>query len=148
MVVGGGGDKVAAAYARRGSFLRTGIQSGVLAGQGGKSGRQGLPTATPRSRRKGKTRQGPAGDLPNGPLPVEQACDYVRQTAAGLRHLHERGMVHRDLKPSNLLLSARDGRVKILDLGLARWWEVGEYAQTASELTGTEVAMGTPDYMA
>src|SRR5947208_2501494 len=49
-------------------WLRTGIQSGVLAGQGGKSGRQGLPTATPRSRRNGKTRQGPAGDLPNGPL--------------------------------------------------------------------------------
>src|SRR3954453_339880 len=68
MAVGGGGDKVAAAYARRGSFLRTGIQNGVLAGQGGKSGRQGLPTATPRSRRNGKTRQGPAGDLPNGPL--------------------------------------------------------------------------------
>src|SRR4051812_33808505 len=68
MAVGGGGNKVAAAYARRGSFLRTGIQSGVLAGQGGKSGRQGLPTATPRSRRNGKTRQGPAGDLPNGPL--------------------------------------------------------------------------------
>src|SRR3954465_15503288 len=68
MAVGGGGDKVAAAYARRGSFLRTGIQSGVLAGQGGKSGRQGLPTATPRSRRNGKPRQGPAGDLPNGPL--------------------------------------------------------------------------------
>src|SRR3954454_998842 len=68
MAVGGGGNKVAAAYARRGSFLRTGIQSGVLAGQGGKSSRQGLPTVTPRSRRNGKTRQGPAGDLPNGPL--------------------------------------------------------------------------------
>src|SRR4051812_39575760 len=68
MAVGGGGNKVAAGYARRGSFLRTGIQSGVLAGQGGKSSRQGLPTATPRSRRNGKTRQGPAGDLPNGPL--------------------------------------------------------------------------------
>src|SRR5436305_8244405 len=67
MAVGGGGDKVAAAYARRGSFLRAGIQNSVLAGQGGKSGRQGLPTATPRSRRNGKTRQGPAGDLPNGP---------------------------------------------------------------------------------
>ena len=59
---------MAAAYARRGSFLRTGIQSGVLAGQGGKSSRQGLPTVTPRSRRNGKTRQEPAGDLPNGPL--------------------------------------------------------------------------------
>src|SRR5947199_6863026 len=68
MAVGGGGNKVAAAYARRGSFLRKGIQSGVLAGQGGKSSRQGLPTVTPRSRRNGKTRQGPAGDLPNGPL--------------------------------------------------------------------------------
>src|SRR3954451_14853468 len=58
MAVGGGGDKVAAAYARRGSFLRTGIQSGVLAGQGGKSGRQRLPTATPRSRRDEKPGRG------------------------------------------------------------------------------------------
>src|SRR4051794_9564325 len=68
MAVGGGGDKVTAAHARRGSFLRTGVASGWLAGQGWKSRRHGLPTARPRPRRKGKTGQGPAGNLPNGPL--------------------------------------------------------------------------------
>ena len=58
----------------------------------------------------------------DGPLPVAQACDYVRQAALGLQHAHERGMVHRDIKPSNLLLTQVDGKavVKVLDLGLAR----------------------------
>src|SRR4051812_33518873 len=51
-----------------------------------------------------------------GPQPPWAACDYVRQAALGLQHAHERGMVHRDIKPSNLLLSSRDGLVKILDL--------------------------------
>src|SRR3954454_17904107 len=68
MAIGGGGDKVTAAHARRGSFLRTGVASGWLAGQGWKRRRHGLPTARPRPRRKGKTGQGPAGNLPNGPL--------------------------------------------------------------------------------
>ena len=42
-----------------------------------------------------------------GPLPVGQACDYIRQAALGLQHAHERGLVHRDIKPSNLLLAPR-----------------------------------------
>src|SRR5208283_6164121 len=54
-----------------------------------------------------------------GRLPVEQACDYIRQAALGLQHAHEQGLVHRDIKPHNLLLS-RTGVVKILDMGLAR----------------------------
>src|SRR5947199_6257146 len=37
-----------------------------------------------------------------GPLPVREACEYVRQAALGLQHAHERGMVHRDVKPANL----------------------------------------------
>src|SRR4051794_14836413 len=45
----------------------------------------------------------------NGPLPVAQACEYIRQGALGLQHAYERGMVHRDIKPANLLLTA-DGR--------------------------------------
>ena len=40
----------------------------------------------------------------SGPLPVPQACDYIRQAALGLEHAHQRGMVHRDIKPANLLL--------------------------------------------
>src|SRR5262249_23358600 len=48
-----------------------------------------------------------------GPLPVDKACDYIRQAALGLQHAHERGLVHRDIKPANLLL-AKNGVVKLL----------------------------------
>jgi serine/threonine-protein kinase len=79
-----------------------------------------------------------------GPLPVRLACDCVRQAALGLQHAHERGVVHRDIKPHNLLLG-RDGRVRLLDLGVAR-------VRTALESSGTLTMMGallgTPDYIA
>ena len=55
-----------------------------------------------------------------GPLPVQLACEYVQQAAAGLQHAHEHGIVHRDVKPQNLMLS-ESGRVKILDFGLAQF---------------------------
>jgi serine/threonine-protein kinase len=46
-----------------------------------------------------------------GPLPVAQACQFIRQAALGLQHAHEKGLVHRDIKPSNLLVTApRVGR--------------------------------------
>ena len=54
----------------------------------------------------------------DGPLPVRETADFIRQAAAGLQHAHEEGLVHRDIKPANLILDAR-GTVKILDLGLA-----------------------------
>ena len=41
----------------------------------------------------------------HGPLPVDQACEYIRQVALGLQHAQERGMVHRDIKPANLLVT-------------------------------------------
>jgi serine/threonine protein kinase len=41
-----------------------------------------------------------------GPLPIAQACDFIRQAAMGLQHLHEHGMVHRDIKPSNLMATS------------------------------------------
>src|SRR5262249_53049416 len=81
-----------------------------------------------------------------GPLPIEQACDYVRQAALGLQHAHERGLVHRDIKPSNLLL-AKGETVKIADLGLARLY-VGSEPVDDSTLTQEGMAMGTPDFMA
>jgi serine/threonine-protein kinase len=81
-----------------------------------------------------------------GPLPVAEACDYVRQAALGLQHAHERGLVHRDIKPSNLLLAA--GVVKLLDLGLVRLAHRAEVAESASTLTEEGWVVGTPDYLA
>jgi serine/threonine-protein kinase len=88
----------------------------------------------------------------HGPLPPVVACEYVRQTALGLQHIHERGLVHRDIKPSNLLLYQAHGLqsaglVKILDLGLAR------VSQSEAEGIGVVTAVGTllvgtMDYMA
>ena len=50
-----------------------------------------------------------------------RACHYVAQAALGLQHAHENGLVHRDVKPANLLVD-RAGVVKVLDLGLARFF--------------------------
>jgi hypothetical protein len=79
-----------------------------------------------------------------GPLPVAEACDYVRQAALGLQHAFERGMVHRDIKPQNLMRTP-EGLLKILDFGLANF--VTESAG-AGELTEVGSVMGTPDYLA
>src|SRR5205807_4671796 len=60
----------------------------------------------------------------SGPLPVPQACEYIRQAALGLQHAHERGLVHRDIKPGNLFVTRSPSGaplVKILDFGLARF---------------------------
>ena len=46
----------------------------------------------------------------SGPLPPADACELIRQAAAGLDYIHRRGLVHRDLKPSNLLLDGRRRR--------------------------------------
>ncbi len=56
-----------------------------------------------------------------GPVPVPDACELVRQTALALQCAHDHGLVHRDIKPSNIML-ARSGEVKLLDLGLARFF--------------------------
>ncbi len=92
----------------------------------------------------------------SGPLPIAQACNYIRQAAVGLQHAHECSLVHRDIKPANLLLSlvksasnaqGAEAVVKVMDMGLARLNQgVGE--QTAAELTVEGTVMGTPDYIA
>ena len=79
-----------------------------------------------------------------GPLNVPDACEIVRQTAVGLEHVREQGLVHRDIKPSNLMLTPQ-GTVKILDLGLAR---LREESAPGEDFTQTGQTMGTPDYMA
>ncbi len=83
----------------------------------------------------------------NGPLPVEQAVKCIRQAAQGLEYAHNKGIVHRDIKPGNLLLS-RDGTVKILDMGLARFHTGVEDATAPEGLTQSGQIMGTVDYMA
>jgi len=82
-----------------------------------------------------------------GPLPVADACELVRRTAVALQCAHEHGLVHRDIKPSNIML-ARSGEVKLLDLGLARFYAEGGASLPPEEMTGTGQAMGTADYMA
>ena len=57
----------------------------------------------------------------NGTLSGARAAHYIRQAALGLQHAHEAGLVHRDIKPGNLLLD-RQGTIKILDMGLARFF--------------------------
>lgn len=84
----------------------------------------------------------------SGPLPVAQACDFIRQAALGLQHAHERGLIHRDIKPSNLLVtSGVSAVVKVLDLGLARL-QGASTAETSGSLTESGAVMGTPDYIA
>ncbi|MBM3979228.1 MAG: serine/threonine protein kinase [Planctomycetes bacterium] len=77
-----------------------------------------------------------------GPLPAAEACEYVRQTAAGLDHAHNRGMVHCDLKPTNLLVArptpAAPLMVKIADFGIPKAGKTGAFA-----LPGAR--RGTPD---
>jgi serine/threonine protein kinase len=80
-----------------------------------------------------------------GPLTVSRAVNYLGQAAAGLQHGNEMGLVHRDIKPANLLLS-RDGTVKILDYGLARFFDNRADDFTKRHENGSII--GTADYLA
>jgi eukaryotic-like serine/threonine-protein kinase len=88
-----------------------------------------------------------AETIRRGPLPLRKALEYGVQIAEGLAAAHEKGIVHRDLKPDNLFIT-KDGRVKILDFGLAKLAERKEssIAQTPT-MTLPGVAMGTVGYM-
>jgi eukaryotic-like serine/threonine-protein kinase len=80
------------------------------------------------------------------PVPVRTAIEYATQLGHGLAAAHERGIVHRDIKPENVFVT-REGRVKILDFGIARLTDVDEAsAETAITLTGHRV-LGTAAYM-
>ncbi len=78
-----------------------------------------------------------------GPIPPAEMIDYAAQTALGLAHAHEQGIVHRDIKPSNILIND-DRRIKILDLGLGVLMEADSAATFA---TADGIAVGTVDYM-
>jgi serine/threonine protein kinase/Tol biopolymer transport system component len=88
--------------------------------------------------------------LLRGPLPIRKAVDHAVQTAHGLAAAHEKGIVHRDLKPENLFLT-RDGRIKILDFGLAKLVAgtapAGPDLPTMSDGTEPGVVLGTAGYM-
>jgi len=85
-------------------------------------------------------------EIENGPLPSPmQGLDTARQLAAAVASAHAMGVVHRDLKPENVMRAA-DGRIKILDFGLARVESLG--AGLASSVTQTGMLVGTPAYMA
>jgi Tol biopolymer transport system component len=89
--------------------------------------------------------------LAGGKLSTRRAIDYSLQIAHGLAAAHEKGIVHRDLKPENIFVT-NDGRVKILDFGLAKLTLVEEKSQVTNlptEAAGTEpgVVLGTLGYM-
>src|ERR1700674_6056038 len=87
--------------------------------------------------------------LAAGALPPRKAIDYAIQIARGLAAAHEMGIVHRDLKPENLFIT-KDGRVKILDFGLAKLTspQSGEtHSPTAVAATEPGSVMGTVGYM-
>ena len=79
----------------------------------------------------------------NGPLSSGRAVEYVLQAAAGLEHAYQKGFVHRDIKPANLIL-AKDGTLKILDMGLARSEETTDQVTEAFD---KGAVVGTADYI-
>jgi TolB-like protein len=87
--------------------------------------------------------------IPAGGLPVERIVEIASALADALTAAHEKGIVHRDLKPANVMLTD-DGRVKVLDFGLAkdvRADKSSDATQTFAGQTAMGVVMGTPTYM-
>src|SRR5215469_12211184 len=88
--------------------------------------------------------------LRSGPLPIRKAVEYAQQIARGLAAAHDKGIVHRDLKPENIFLT-NDGRVKILDFGLAKLTHAesteDDQALTQTVQSDPGTVLGTVGYM-
>ncbi|MGH9513462.1 MAG: protein kinase domain-containing protein [Terriglobales bacterium] len=87
--------------------------------------------------------------LRRGPIPLRKAIEYEVQIAHGLAAAHDKGIVHRDLKPENLFIT-KDGRVKILDFGLAKLIQSKDDAgmgTTLTQATDPGRVVGTAGYM-
>ncbi|MEE2641441.1 MAG: Hsp70 family protein [Planctomycetota bacterium] len=85
----------------------------------------------------------------NGPIAPEKAIDLIIQAAKGLQYAHNKTIIHRDIKPGNLLLG-RDGKIKILDMGLARFDKSHGLDNDSADdsLTRDNQIVGTVDFMA
>jgi len=77
--------------------------------------------------------------IARGPIPVDEALDLATQIASALEAAHEQGIIHRDLKPANIRVT-EDGRVKVLDFGLAKALDSGD-GHSASGLTQSPTAL-------
>src|SRR5213075_618120 len=89
------------------------------------------------------------GRLKAGALPPRKAIDYARQTAEGLSAAHDKGIVHRDVKPDNLFIT-KDGRIKILDFGIAKLTLPSDGTSGHTGLpteTAAGLVVGTAGYM-
>jgi tRNA A-37 threonylcarbamoyl transferase component Bud32 len=81
----------------------------------------------------------------DGALPIDRAANYIAQAALGLQHAFENGLVHRDIKPANLLVDKR-GIVRVLDLGLARFFD--DRQDNLTRNFDKDMILGTVDYIA
>ena len=79
-----------------------------------------------------------------GVLPSDEVLHLLRQVGAALEYAHRQGVVHRDIKPTNIMID-REGNAFLTDLGIAR---IVNPQETDLNITGTDVIVGTPDYMA
>jgi Tol biopolymer transport system component len=84
--------------------------------------------------------------IEHGPLSPRKAIEIAKQIAEGLAAAHAAGIIHRDLKPGNVMV-ARDGRVKILDFGLAKQQRAMAAETVTQDLSGEGTVMGTAGYM-
>src|SRR5215467_11578052 len=90
--------------------------------------------------------------LKRGPIPIDEALPIVKQLAEALEAAHRRGIIHRDLKPANITLS-RDGKVKVLDFGLAKALQEQQASNLSNSPTLVSAAsipgviLGTAAYM-